>query len=155
MSKEKETVLKFYQSFDERNIDKALEMLSSNFVAHMAGIPQPLDKNGFKQFGMEFYSAFLNSKHTFDQIIVEGKRVVTSGTFTATHLGSFQGLPPTKKQIEISIVHIDTVEEEKIVEHWGQGDAQGLMKQLGILFIPSPKLVFKMITNGLTKPFTK
>ena len=33
-------------------------------------------------------------------------------------------------------MHIDKVENGKIVEHWGQGDARGLMKQLGIIFLP-------------------
>ena len=97
----------------------------------------------------------MNGKHTFDEIIVEGDRIVTCGKFTAIHLGIFQGLPPTKKQIEISVMHIDRIENGKIVEHWGQGDAQGLMKQLGIVFLPSPKLILNMFKNTLTKPFTK
>ncbi|MDF5731266.1 MAG: ester cyclase [Rhizonema sp. PD38] len=31
--------------------------------------------------------------------MVEGDKVVTCGTFTATHLGDFQGLPATGKQM--------------------------------------------------------
>ena len=73
----------------------------------------------------------------------------------ATHLGDFQGIPPTKKQIEIAIMHIHRVENGKIVEHWGQGDAQGLMQQLGIIFLPSSKLIFNIVKNFLTKPFGK
>ena len=52
-------------------------------------------------------------------------------------------------------MHIDRIENGKIVEHWGQGDAQGLMKQLGIIFLPSPQLILNMFKNTLTKPFTK
>ena len=151
----KEIVLQFYQAFDERDIDRVLGLIADDFIAHIAGISEPLNKESFKQFGMEFYFAFLNGKHTFNEIIVSGDRVVTCGKFTATHLGNFQGLPPTKKQIEISIMHIDKVENGKIIEHWGQGDAQGLMQQLGIIFLPSPKLIFKIVKNLLTKPFTK
>ena len=151
----KEIVLQFYQAFDDRDINKAFELLSADFIAHMAGIPEPLDREKFKQFGMEFYSAFLNSQHKFQQIIVEKDKVVTWGKFTAIHLGNFQGIPPTNKQIEISIVHIDKVENNKIIEHWGQGDVQGLMQQLGIFFLPSPKLIFNTVKNILIKPFVK
>ena len=151
----REITLQFYRAFDDRNINKAFSLLSDNFVAHLAGIAEPLDKEGFKQFGREFYTAFANGKHTFDEIIVEGDRIVTCGKFTATHFGQFQGLPPTKKQIKISIMHIDKLENGKIIEHWGQGDAQGLMKQLGIIFLPSPKLILKTFKNTLIKPFTK
>ncbi len=75
----KAIVLQFYKAFDNRNIDQALALLASNFVAHMAGVPEPLDGEGFKQFGMAFYLAFLNGQHTFDQVIVEGDKVVTCG----------------------------------------------------------------------------
>ncbi|PZD71826.1 hypothetical protein C1752_04524 [Acaryochloris thomasi RCC1774] len=146
-------VLQFYQSFDDRNIDQALAMLAPNFVAHMAGIPELLNAEEFKAFGQTFYTAFSNSKHTFDQVIATDDQVVTCGTFTATHLGEFQGLPPTGKEIAIAIMHIDRLENGKIVEHWGQGDAQGLMQQLGIIFLPGPKLVPAIFKNLSSKLF--
>ena len=151
----REIVLQFYRAFNERNIDRAFSLLADDFVAHMAGIAEPLDKKGFQQFGGEFYRAFADGKHTFDEIVVENNRIVTCGKFTATHLGTFQGLPRTNKHIKISVMHIDRVENNKIIEHWGQGDAQGLMKQLGIIFLPSSKLILNMFKNTFTKPFTK
>ncbi|MGL5796424.1 MAG: ester cyclase [Waterburya sp.] len=147
----KAIVLEFYQAFDNRDIEQALSLIAPNFVAHMAGIPKPLNGEAFKQFGMRFYSAFTDSQHQFDEVIVEGDKVVTCGTFTARHSSEFQGLPPTGKQIKIAIMHIDRVENGKIIEHWGQGDAQGLMQQLGIMFFPSPKLILYILKNILLK----
>ena len=114
----KALVLQFYKAFDDRKMDQALDLLASDFVAHQAGIPEPLNGEGFKQFGMSFYLAFSQGQHNFDEIIVSDDKVVTCGTFTATHLGEFQGLPPTGKQISLSIMHIDRVEDGKILEHW-------------------------------------
>lgn len=131
----KNLVFEFYQAFDDRDIDKAFTLLGTGFTAHLAGMPD-LDLDGFKKFGMSFYSAFTNGRHQFDEVIAKDNKVVTCGTFTATHTGEFQGLPPTEKQIAISIMHIDRLEQEKIIEHWGQGDAHGLMQQLGISFFP-------------------
>lgn len=153
VKKSQDTVLEFYQAFDDRNIEQAFNLLAPNFVAHMAGIPESLDGDGFKKFGMEFYSAFIDGQHQFDEIIVEDNKVVTCGTFTARHSGEFQGLPSTGKQIEISIMHIDHIENGLIVEHWGQGDAHGLMQQLGIMFLPSPKLIPYILKNILSKIF--
>lgn len=87
----KALVLQFYKAFDDRRIDQALDLLDPNFVAHLAGVPEPLNGEGFKQFGMSFYSAFGQGQHKFDEVIVSDDRVVTCGTFTATHLGEFQG----------------------------------------------------------------
>jgi ketosteroid isomerase-like protein len=47
-------VLQFYKAFDDRKMEQALELLAPNFVAHLAGMPEPLDGEGFKQFGMSF-----------------------------------------------------------------------------------------------------
>ena len=144
-------VLEFYKSFDNRDIERAFSFLDTNFTAHMAGIPEAMDRENFQQFGMEFYSAFAEGKHTFEEVIVADNQVITCGKFTAKHSGEFQGLPPTGKQIEISIMHIDRVENGKIIEHWGQGDAQGLMQQLGIMFLPSPKLFPYIVKNLFSK----
>ena len=146
-------VLEFYQSFDNRDIERAFSLLDDNFTAHLAGIPEAMNRENFQQFGLEFYSAFAESQHRFDQIIIAENKVITAGTFTATHLGQFQGLPPTGKQVEIAVMHIDRVEKGKIVEHWGQGDAQGLMQQLGIMFFPSPKLIPHMAKNLVSQLF--
>ena len=121
----KTIVLQFYQAFDEHKLDQAFALLSPDCVAHMAGISEPLNCDRFKQFGLSFYQAFSHGQHSFNEVIVAGDRVVTCGKFTATHLGAFQGLPPTGKQVTIDIMHIDRVEDGKIVEHWGQGDAPG------------------------------
>ena len=151
----KALILQFYKAFDNRKMEQASELLAPNFVAHLAGLPDPLDGEGFKQFGLSFYLAFSQGKHIFDEVIVSGDRVVTCGTFTATHLGEFQGLPPTGKQVSLSIMHIDRVEDGKIVEHWGQGDALGLMQQLGIVFLPGPKLIPYILKGVVSKLLRK
>jgi len=151
----KAIALQFYKAFDDRKIEQALELLAPNFIAHMAGMPKPLDGEEFKQFGMSFYLAFSQGQHVFDQVIVAEDIVVTCGTFTAMHQGEFQGLPPTGKQIKLSIMHIDRVENGKIIEHWGQGDALGLMQQLGIVFLPGPKLLPHILKGVAAKLFKK
>ncbi len=150
----RQLILVFYQCFDDRQMDRAVELLASDFVAHLAGVSEPLDRAGFRDFGMSFYSAFSGGKHQFDEVIVTEDRVVTCGTFFATHVGEFQGLPPTGKQIKLAVMHIDRIENGKIIEHWGQGDVLGLMQQLGIVFLPGLKLFPSIIKVGVTKIFT-
>lgn len=147
----KTIVLEFYKSFDNKDIEQAFTFLAENFIAHMAGIPEAMDRENFQKFGMKFYSAFSESQHKFQEVIVAENKVVTCGTFSAKHSGDFQVLPPTGKQIEISIMHIDRVENGKIVEHWGHGDTQGLMQQLGFILLPNPKLLPGIAMNAWEK----
>ncbi len=48
-------------------------------------------------------------------------------------------------------MHIDRIEQSKIIEHWGQGDTQGLMQQLGIIFLLSPKLFLPILNHTIFK----
>jgi steroid delta-isomerase-like uncharacterized protein len=141
----KATVLQFYKAFDDRDLDRAVALLDDNVVAHLAGVPKPLNKEEFTQFGRSFYLAFSQGHHQFDQAIAAEDKVVTCGTFTGIHSGPFQGLPSTGKSISLSIMHIDQVENGKITQHWGQGDALGLMQQLGIVFLPGPTLLPSLV----------
>jgi predicted ester cyclase len=151
MELNKDLILQFYKAFDDRKMEEALELLAPNFVAHMAGMPETLNGEEFKEFGLSFYLAFSEGQHVFDRVIVSEDQVVTCGTFTALHSGSFQGLPPTGKRISLAVMHIDRLAEGKIVEHWGQGDALGLMQQLGIVFLPGPKLLPHILQNIVAK----
>jgi predicted ester cyclase len=66
------------------------------------------------------------------QIIAEDNKVVTRGTFSGTHQGELMGIPPTGKQVKFSFVHIDTISDGKVTEHWSQADVFGMMQQLGV-----------------------
>jgi predicted ester cyclase len=57
-------------------------------------------------------------------------------TWTGTHKGEFMGIPPTGKSISIGVIDIIRVAGGQLVEHWGQMDDMGMMRQLGA--IPAP-----------------
>lgn len=137
-------VLQFYKAFDNRRRQEGLSLLSTEMVAHMAGIETPLSQTDFINVGTELYNAFPDGRHSFTQVIAHKDTVVTSGFFTGTHLGPFQGLPPTGKAVRFAVMHIDRVSHSKIVEHWGQGDSLSLIQQLGVKLVPGPNILLKM-----------
>jgi predicted ester cyclase len=140
----KALVLDFYKSFDNRRLQDGLSLLSPALIAHMAGTHYPLSKAEFAQMGTAVYNAFPDGRHSFSQVIAHRDTVVTSGTFTGTHLGPFQGAPATGKPVCFAVMHIDRVSHGQIVEHWGQGDSLTLVQQLGIKLVPGPSLLLKI-----------
>lgn len=62
-------------------------------------------------------------------VLAEDDKVVTRGTFTGTHRGEYLDIPPTGKQVTISVVHIDRLRDGKVIEHWGLSDALSMMQQ--------------------------
>lgn len=126
-------------------------MLAPNFVAYIPGSPEPLNNATFKQFGRMFHSAFPDIRHSFEDIIVEGDKVVTRGTFTSTHQGELQGIPPTGKRVVVSLLHIDRIVDGKIVEHWGQADMMGMLQQLGSVPPSDPAGIVRFVIGAILR----
>lgn len=132
----KTLVLRYYQEFDKGDLEQVEDMLAPNFVGYFPGLSEPLAPKAFKQFALMFRSAFPDIRHNFEEVIVEGDKVVTRGTFTGTHQGKLQGLPPTGKHVTVSFIHIDRLVDGQIMEHWGQADMVGMLQQLGVISLP-------------------
>jgi len=64
-------------------------------------------------------------------------------------LGNFQGLPATGRSVTIAVMHIDRLVDGKVVEHWGQGDQAGMMRQLGIIPVPGIGLFYAALRQWL------
>lgn len=48
-----------------------------------------------------------------------------------THQGELMGIPPTGKQVSVSMIIVYRITDSKIAEHWVVADQLGLMRQLG------------------------
>lgn len=67
-----------------------------------------------------------------EDMVAQGDRVVTRVSGCGTHRGSWQGIPPTGRVIQVRGINIDRIEGGKIVEHWGKADTVGMLCQMGV-----------------------
>jgi predicted ester cyclase len=133
LEQNKAIVVKFYEAFDSKDVERGRELMSTDIVGRGMGTDILNGYDAFMQYGMMMFSAFPDGCHLLEEVIAEDDKVVTRGIFTGTHQGELMGIPPTGKQVKFSVVHIDRVVDGKIVEHWGQGDTFGMMQQLGVV----------------------
>ena len=127
---------RFFDAFDAGDLTSAESVFAPDAVVHNVGAPDPLNLAGFKQLGALFLAAFPDGKHTIEDVISEGDKVITRATYRATHTGDLMGIPPTGKQVNVSAMIIDQIADGKIVETWRMFDQMGMMQQLGV--IPTP-----------------
>ncbi|MGD8896899.1 MAG: ester cyclase [Acidobacteriota bacterium] len=127
----RELVLKMYVEFDEGRLDRFRPSISPDFAAHVMG-NQSMDWEGFVEFGSQFLAAFPDGRHTFEHIVVEGGNVVTVGRYRGTHEGELMGVAPTHREIDLTVMHLDRVQNGQIVEHRGIGNGLDLLAQLGV-----------------------
>ena len=91
----------------------------------------------FKRDVAEIRQAFPDYAGTNVDQIAEGEKVANRFVFLGTHLGEFEGIPPSGKRVEFTGNSIDRVVEGKIVESWVEVDMLGVMEQLGV--VPEPQ----------------
>ena len=124
------------QAFDTNDQATFDELLAPELMAHFPGMPTPLNREAFLQVVSLFTAAFSDNHTTTDDQIAEGDKVMTRITWRAVHNGDFQGIPATGKQIEVTGIAIERIQDGKVVEHWSNLDQMSLMQQLGA--IPAP-----------------
>lgn len=122
---------------NQGNIDTIDELLDPGVVDHDAPPGFPTGREGAKQFFAIVRSAFPDLHHTIEDMIAEGDKVVMRSTWSGTHKGEFMGIPTTGRRVTVSAIDITRVADGRIVEHWEQSDALGLMQQLGV--VPPPE----------------
>ena len=65
--------------------------------------------------------------------VKEGDRVAFRWLLSGTHEGEFMGVAPTGRRVEAMGMDIVRLEDGEIVEHWGEFDAVGLLRRMGIV----------------------
>jgi steroid delta-isomerase-like uncharacterized protein len=119
--------------FNRGNIRLVDELFAPGFVEHEELPPGiPPGREAVKQLSASFRSAFPDLKVTIDDTIAAGDKVVVRCTWRGTHKGEFMGVPPTGKKVSFGVIDIVRIAGGKVLEHWGQMDGMGMMKQLGV-----------------------
>lgn len=126
----------FLEAFNAGNLAGVAAVCAPNVVVHNSGAPDPLNLEGFRQLAGVFLAAFPGGKHTIEDLIAEGDKVISRVTYRGTHTGDLMGIPPTYKSVTVSAMIIDQLADGKIVESWRLFDQMAMMQQLGV--IPAP-----------------
>jgi predicted ester cyclase len=65
-------------------------------------------------------------------------------TARGTQKGQIGPMPPSGKQINITVIDIMRFKDGKLIEHWGVPDRFAMMEQLGMK--PPPKFIMKILS---------
>lgn len=121
----------FLKKLDE-NISAIEEFFIPDCPAHLPGMSEPTDRDGFRQFVAMLYTAFPDLHHEVKEQMAENDKVASIINVYGTHQGSFQGIAPTGRQVMFEDFMITRVQGGKVVELWAQFDALKLLQQLGV-----------------------
>ena len=122
------------RSFFDADVQEALamvdEVMHPDFVYHT--LEGDTNREQYRQINAAVLAAFPDVRYDVEDVVAEGDKVVTRWKMRATHLGEFNRIPATNKEVTLKGVSIDRLSEGKIVETWQFYDALGFMQQLGV-----------------------
>ncbi len=129
----------FRQWMDElwnrRNVEAARHMAHSDGTVRSVATLSD-DAKGFEEFlGIYrlFTAAFPDLRVTVDEVICVNSKLASRFTFRGTHLGDFQGIPPTGNKIEFEIFGWSYMTRGKARESYNLPDQFTLLRQIGVM----------------------
>ena len=118
---------------DGADLDLADELIAEEYVEHRPSAGDGSSREGFKAWIRMVHDAFPDWRHTIDDVVAEGDKVMVRNTLYGTHRGTFMGIPATGKQFRQEGFDLFRIQDGKMVEHWGVYDWMGFYQQLGIV----------------------
>jgi steroid delta-isomerase-like uncharacterized protein len=107
------------------------ELHDVTFVDHDPAGRTP-DREGFKKGIEELYAAFPDFHGVIEDLVVDSiaGKVAVRWSATGTHRGPFLGFPPTGRLIRFKGIEILRIEQDRIMDRWGEWDGLELLNQL-------------------------
>jgi steroid delta-isomerase-like uncharacterized protein len=108
------------------------ELISPDAIFHVPGRSEPMrGPAGYLAIIGMMRGGFPDIQWTLEEMIAEGDKVAARFIMRGTHRGTFFGVPPTGKPIEVQAMNFYRLSGGQFVEERGQPDLLGLLKQIG------------------------
>ncbi len=106
------------------------ELLAPNYARHLNNSPIPLTRDEQRQRLAGMCTAFPDLRLEIVRLIAEGDYVAIHVILRGTHRGTFLGIEPSGRGINVPAFDIVRLENGRMVEHRGGWDVALLMQQL-------------------------
>lgn len=112
------------------NLEGLRDVFTPDTIDHDPAPTQGPGAQGYIDLFTQMRSAFPDLQVQVNHLVTDDNNVCFAYTMTGTHLGDFQGIPPTGKKVSARGMQISLFRNGKIAERWGSSDELGILKQL-------------------------
>ncbi len=126
-------IQRYCDAFERGDIAALDDLVDPDVVDNNAYEGQPRGIEGYRAFFRLWHEAFPDLKLTLDLTISESDLIAYRWTASGTHLGVYQGYPPTGRAVRFSAISINRIRDGRIVEEWIELDGLGLLRQIGAI----------------------
>ena len=131
-TEEKKAIIRqFVHAFNCRDMEAVYAVFAPTCTfPTLLGFPPTLQ--GCRQLVLFYIESFPDVQYTIEELIAEGDTVVARVTEHGTHMGTWRGIPATKKRFQFQAICLYRLSNGKIVEWSYYSDQWSLLQQLGL-----------------------
>ncbi len=141
----------YEELWNRGNLSVADELIAPDFINHAASPGSNRGSESMRGSVIWARNAFPDLHFEIEELVAEGDIVAGRLTMSGTHQGSLMGEPPTGRSLRTNHMHFVRFRDGKVVEHWGARDALGMMRQLGMVVMPGPRLLGRLLVHQAKK----
>jgi|ERR1700680_272672 len=122
----------FEEVWNKGRMEAIEEMCLPNAIGHgQAQHKVDVGLQEFKQFARSLRSAFPDIRVTIHETLAQGDKVIARWSAVMVHSGTFLGVAPTGRTVEVTGMSLQRIANGKIAEAWDNWDQLGLLVQIG------------------------
>src|SRR6476660_1361067 len=123
---------RFLEFINTASESLAEELISPDAIFHVPGRPEPMrGPAGYLAIIGMMRGGFPDIQWTLEEMIAEGDKVAARFIMRGTHRGTFFGVPPTGKPIEVQAMNFYRLSGGQFVEEHGQPDLLRFLQPIG------------------------
>jgi len=122
-------------AWDRGEVDALDSLLSPRYRRRSSPAEEGQSLAEFKASILAARSAFPDLTTTIDEIVAEGDRLAVRWHSSGRHEGSFLGVPPTNRSVEVGGATFARFEGDLVVEEFVTWDPRTLLAALGIISV--------------------
>ena len=111
----------FAEGFNSGNLAIVDEIFHPEFV-DLSTPEQPPGIEGVKDYIRMVRTGFPDISVAIEDLVAEEDKVAVRTTWRGTHLGEYEGIAPTGKQVTRTMIQIFHVRDGKLLEEWVEGE---------------------------------
>lgn len=123
----------YEEVINQERADLIETLYAADVVVHDPFMGEAHGVGAFRELLGMFDAAFPHHRVAIDAMIAEGDLVSVLHTHTATHGGTFMGMPATGRSVVVPGIELFRLRDGRIAEFWRKDDDVSLMMQLGML----------------------
>lgn len=110
------------EGFNRGNLNVVDAVFHSHFIDHSTP-DQPPGIQGVKDYIAMVRTGFPDLVVTIEDLFAAGDKVVVRTTWRGVHLGPYEDIAPTRKNVSRTMIQIFRVKAGKLSEEWSAGES--------------------------------